>query len=222
MTNNPKIQINYFTDILCIWAYISEIRIEELQQEFSESVVVQPYFFSIFGDVKSKMIEKGSVEVYASHVQHIASQYEHIALHPNVWTQNTPTSSIPAHIYLCAANELSKQHKLVSNAGNILAATLRKRFFTEAADISSKEVIRETIEFLDWPISSFEQEIASGNAHAALARSLKKGTDLQINVSPTIVFNENRQRLAGNVGYRVIHANITELLNHPQREQAWC
>jgi hypothetical protein len=34
--------------------------------------------------------------------------------------------------------------------------------------------------------------------------------------------NEGRQRLNGNVGYRVLEANIRELLNHPAGEQSWC
>ncbi|MEA5480541.1 hypothetical protein VB774_23140 [Pseudanabaena galeata UHCC 0370] len=43
-----------------------------------------------------------------------------------------------------------------------------------------------------------------------------------ISVSPTLIFNEGRQRLNENVGYRVIEANIRELLNNPEDEQSWC
>ena len=34
--------------------------------------------------------------------------------------------------------------------------------------------------------------------------------------------NEGRQLLAGNVGYRVIEANIRELLDTPGDQQSWC
>lgn len=37
-------------------------------------------------------------------------------------------------------------------------------------------------------------------------------------VSPTLIFNEGRQRLNGNVGYRVIEANIRELRHNPPGE----
>jgi len=43
-----------------------------------------------------------------------------------------------------------------------------------------------------------------------------------VTVSPTLIFNEGRQRLNGNVGYRVIEANIRELLHNPTEEQSWC
>lgn len=38
-------------------------------------------------------------------------------------------------------------------------------------------------------------------------------------VSSTLIFNEGRQRLNGNVGYRVIEANIRELLHNLPEEQ---
>jgi predicted DsbA family dithiol-disulfide isomerase len=43
-----------------------------------------------------------------------------------------------------------------------------------------------------------------------------------VTVSPTFIFNEGRQRLNGNVGYRIMEANIRELLNNPSREESWC
>ena len=41
-------------------------------------------------------------------------------------------------------------------------------------------------------------------------------------MSPTLSLNEDRQRLAGNVGYRVIEANVRELLEGPAPEGSWC
>ena len=41
--------------------------------------------------------------------------------------------------------------------------------------------------------------------------------------SPSFVLNEGRQKLFGNVGFRILDANIQELLRAPQTEQAsWC
>ncbi len=41
--------------------------------------------------------------------------------------------------------------------------------------------------------------------------------------SPTFVLNEGRQKLYGNVGYRIIDANIQEMLREPRTDQAsWC
>jgi hypothetical protein len=34
--------------------------------------------------------------------------------------------------------------------------------------------------------------------------------------------NGGRQILYGNVGYRILNANVEELLKHPEQEASWC
>ena len=41
-------------------------------------------------------------------------------------------------------------------------------------------------------------------------------------MSPSLVLNEGRQHLNGNVGYRLIEANVHELLCNPDEEMNWC
>ena len=40
--------------------------------------------------------------------------------------------------------------------------------------------------------------------------------------SPSLILNEGRQIIYGNVGYRVIEANVQELLNQPENQASWC
>jgi predicted DsbA family dithiol-disulfide isomerase len=52
---------------------------------------------------------------------------------------------------------------------------------------------------------------------------MREKEQLHITGSPTIVLNEGRQKLYGNVGYGVIEANIKELLKSPDAGAAsWC
>lgn len=37
-----------------------------------------------------------------------------------------------------------------------------------------------------------------------------------------MTFNEGRQTLSRNVGYRVLEANIRELIERPAGQQSWC
>ena len=62
----------------------------------------------------------------------------------------------------------------------------------------------------------------SGDAHAVLSSDMKQALDLGVRASPTMTFNEGRQTLTGNVGYRVIEANIRELIRRPHGQQTWC
>ena len=57
---------------------------------------------------------------------------------------------------------------------------------------------------------------------AALSGDLRSAAQLGLKGSPTWVLNEGRQVLFGNVGYRILSANIEELLKHPGAEASWC
>jgi hypothetical protein len=49
------VDIVHFSDVLCIWAYVAQIRVEELQNNFPEEVRVDYRFLQVFGDVGGKM-----------------------------------------------------------------------------------------------------------------------------------------------------------------------
>ena len=102
------------------------------------------------------------------------------------------------------------------------AWALRRAFFEKASDISNQAVQRDVATTIGIPRGPLDAALASGAAHAELARDLDLARDLTVTVSPTLVFNEGRQRLNGNVGYRVIEANIRELLREPAGEHSWC
>jgi predicted DsbA family dithiol-disulfide isomerase len=57
---------------------------------------------------------------------------------------------------------------------------------------------------------------------AALSSDQRSAQDLGVRGSPTWVLNDGRQMLYGNVGYRILQANIEELLRQPTGEASWC
>jgi len=98
----------------------------------------------------------------------------------------------------------------------------REAFFTKLADISDRKVQFGIAEGLGLPIAALQQQIDSGDAYAQLSKDFDLVKEHAVSVSPTLIFNEGRQRLNGNVGYRVIEANIRELLHNPSGEASWC
>jgi predicted DsbA family dithiol-disulfide isomerase len=90
------------------------------------------------------------------------------------------------------------------------------------ANVSDRQVQFEIAEKLRLPIAAIQAQIDSGEAYAQLSKDFDLVKEHTVTVSPTLIFNEGRQRLNGNVGYRVIEANIRELLNNPPEEQSWC
>lgn len=235
MIESKKVEIMYFTDILCIWAYLAQIRIDELKLKFGTSIDLQNHFISVFGSVESKMKfnwgDKGGVSAYSEHVKNIALKFDHIKVHPEIWTKSTPTTSTSAHIFLKAIQLLEHRGELpdISNPEEQKKSVfeeivwkIRLAFFRDLIDISNFREQLEIAEGLKLPLQKIERLIENGAAHAALDSDLQLKEMHGVSGSPTLVLNEGRQIIYGNVGYRVIEANIQELLNQPKNQSSWC
>jgi predicted DsbA family dithiol-disulfide isomerase len=49
------VRITHYSDILCVWAYIGQIRVTELQTNFPQEVAFEFRYLNVFGDVRTKM-----------------------------------------------------------------------------------------------------------------------------------------------------------------------
>jgi protein-disulfide isomerase len=58
------------------------------------------------------------------------------------------------------------------------------------------------------------QRIETGEAIARLSADYDLAQGMGVQGSPTYILNEGRQKLFGDVGYRILAANVTELLAH--------
>jgi len=215
------IRVTHYSDVLCVWAYIAQIRMEELESNFQQDVAIEYRFMPVFGDVAGKMhsqwADRGGIEAYAAHVQEVAEGFPHIQVNPRAWLDNTPASSLPAHLVLCGV----KASQDMAAAQKLLRA-LRQAFFIELQNISQQRVLMTLAEQCGIHMDSLRASLEDGSAHAQLAADIAAARDNSVRSSPTLMLNEGRQTLAGNVGYRVIEANIRELLDNPTDQQSWC
>ena len=222
------IDIEHYSDILCIWAFIAQRRVEQLQRDFPDSVRVDHRFLQVFGDVRGKLetqwSDRGGLAGYAAHVQEVAGGFDHVRIHPDAWLANAPTSSLPAHLLLCAVKTLREQEPGHCDAEVLprLMTAMRQAFFLELEDISDHATLLGIAERSGVNLASLERSLRSGSAHARLAADLASANQAMVRASPTLRFNEGRQLLTGNVGYRVIEANVRELLRNPRDQQSWC
>jgi len=219
MTQN--ISLTYYSDVLCVWAYISQARVDEVAAKFSDEVSIDYRFCSVFGDTAHKIgtgwAERGGYAGFRHHLREAVSEFGHIKLHPEIWQHNRPASSTPAHILLKAVQRVDKR-----NCRAVLQE-LRLAFFERCLDISSRPVLRACLEVVGVPVNDVQEAIDSGAAHADLEADHRDKHILMVQGSPTFVLNEGRQKLYGNVGYGVIEANIKELLRSPDAGAAsWC
>ena len=70
--------------------------------------------------------------------------------------------------------------------------------------------------------TEIEAKLAAGEAVAETCRDVELRDQHNIEGSPTYYLNQGRQKLYGNVGYRVVSANLRELLEQPGQQASWC
>jgi predicted DsbA family dithiol-disulfide isomerase len=109
----PNLKVSYFSDVLCVWAYVAQIKLDELQRKFGDQIHVEYRFLHLFGDVAARIEtgwgDKGGAAGYSRHVQQMAVRFNHINIHTEIWTRNVPHTSMSCHLFLKAIQLLEKQ-----------------------------------------------------------------------------------------------------------------
>lgn len=219
MTSVP-VKVQYFSDVLCVWAYVGQIRLDELERELGAEVVVEQHFINVFGDARARLAarwaDRGGLAGYAEHVRGVVARFEHVTIHPDAWATVAPTSSLGCHVFLAAVKLLDR------DVFRRACWALRAAFFRDGIDVSLRKAQLEVADQIGLSVPEVEELLYTGAAHAELCRGLDLARGYGVEVSPTFVFDEGRQRLNGNVGYRVIEANVRELLRAPAGGHSWC
>lgn len=222
-----SVPILYFSDILCVWAYFAELRLAAVRRTFGDQVDFEIRFCSVFGDVPNKIAStwqaKGGYDGFAEHVRHAAEAFPEIKLHANLWSSVRPQSSLSPHLFLKAIYLAEHEGKCATGSFERALAKMRDAFFLDGRDIARLDVQSAVSETAGVPAAVIQPYLDTGRAHAALSADYKEAEFLGVKGSPTLILNQGRQKLYGNVGYRIIETNIQELLREPNPDQAsWC
>ena len=236
------IDIEHFSDVLCIWAYVAEVRLARVRAEFGDAVRFRHRFCSVFGDSDRRIADhwggRGGFAAFGEHVREVGAGFGHVTIHPDLWAGARPVSSASPHLFLHAVGIAVRDHgahagqtppgckpgnALCDTAQERAAAALRHAFFAEARDVSTWAVQAELAETLGLPVADIRAAMESGAAFARLADDYEDVQRLHVQGSPTLILDGGRQKLYGNVGFRVIEANIQEQLRTPDHAHAsWC
>lgn len=230
-----RIHISYFSDILCVWAYVSQVRLDELQRRYGADVVVDHHFVPVFATTAQRIgagwRDRGGFDGYAVHVADVCADFDHVALSDAAWRSVRPASSAPSHQFLKALQILEAEGEVSAERCDDLegrslfeetAWTIRRAFFEDGRDISRFDCLWDVTVNLGLPVAAMQELLNSGRALAAVFRDAELRDEHRIEGSPTYLLNHGRQKLYGNLGYRVIEANIEEVLRRPEHAASWC
>ena len=192
-----NLALTYYSDVLCVWAHISQARVDEVAKRFADDVSIDYRFCSVFGDTAHKIgigwAERGGYAGFGNHLREAVSEFGHIKLHPEIWQRSRPTSSTPAHILIKAVQRVDKcQCEAVLHE-------LRLAFFERCLDISRWSVLKTVLEVVGVSVNDVQEAIDSGAAHADLEADHRDQQILMVQGSPTFILNEGRQKRYGNV-----------------------
>lgn len=227
------VKVSYFSDALCIWAYIAQARIDAVKEKFGDSVRLEHRFCSVFGNtalkIPSTWRDKGEYAGFNAHLRSVALQFPHIEVHPDIWLTTRPPSSTSAHLFMTAVQQWQLErdgegeNQSTAPIFDEVLWAFRCAFFRDCRDIACWDVQCELAEAAGVDIAAIEKRIHDGTAFARLSSDYQDADKMRIEGSPSFVLNEGRQKLYGNVGFRIIEANIQELLRAPGADQAsWC
>jgi predicted DsbA family dithiol-disulfide isomerase len=226
------VEVTYFSDVLCVWAYVSQARVKAVKEKFGDNVQIKHQFCSVFGDTARKITTtwngKGEYDGFNAHLRQVAARFPHIEVHPEIWLKTRPPASTSAHLFMKAVQQWDRDVGMVRNQPSesifdkVLWA-LRCAFFRDCRDIARWDVQCEIAKGFGADIRAIEQFIHTGAAFARLDADYDDADKMRIEGSPSFVLNAGRQKLYGNIGFRLIEANIQEFLRTPQTEEAsWC
>ena len=229
------LHISYFSDVLCIWAYVAEVRLDEVRKEFGSSVELEYRFIPIFGATRYRIAEgrkdRGGYAGFGEHVRKVAADFPHVSVNERVWSEVAPTTSSTAHEMLCAARQLANEGVVGSARRDDLGGRtlldeatwqIRSAFFEHGRDISDRDVLLDVLGEAGMPTDAIEAKLKSCEAMAEVCRDIELRDSNKIEGSPTYYLNQGRHKLYGNVGYRVVSANLRELLEQPEHQASWC
>jgi len=231
-----KVTIEIFSDVLCVWAYGAQARFDQLQRDFGDKVQLRYRFIPLFAATRQRIVEgwkaRGGDAGFNEHIREVVSSWEHVSVHPEIWLMNRPPSSSSVHLFLKAVQSLESQEVISREPDSgfenrtvfeELAWRIRCAFFVENQNISKRSVLSDIAIGLNLPLNKICELMDNGEAHAALHLDMQARDEYLVPGSPTLIFNEGRQRLYGNIGYRIIEANLHELLSDNQHGGAsWC
>ncbi len=233
MSNAAPVTIDYYSDMLCVWAYIGHRRVEELAAQFGAQIAIRTRYCSVFSNVPDKIEQRwgarGGYDGYADHVTEIADAHPHAPVDSGVWRSVRPSSSASAHLFLKAV-EIAERARpeqaglpYLERLSSRAAWALRQRFFAQGEDIADWRVHSAVAADLGLDYDAIRAPACMAHAAAALAFDFDLTRRDGVEGSPTFVMNNGRQKLFGNVGYRLLEANVQELLRPGAADaKSWC
>lgn len=210
-----RIPLQYWSDTLCIWAFVAQDKLERLLMEKGPILDVAYRIIPVFGSVPHRFREgswaqKGP-EGRVAATRRVAHERGHTEVTGEIWRTDPPASSWAVGAVVKAAFALEAAGRLNKGTAAAFQLRLRRRFFVDNVNVARRAYQMEAAEAEGIPVVDLEARLDDGSALAALYEDYLEKETLKLQGSPTYVFDGGRAQLYGNFDHAILDATLASL-----------
>lgn len=211
------LEFEYWTDPLCIWAYVAQPKLDHVLTRWKHRVEVRYHVVPVFGSIAWRFREgpwaKEGPEGRAAATRRVAQEHGITDVSGECWLSDCPASSWPAGAAVEAVFAMEQDEEIPEGAAGAYLLAMRRRFFVDGQNVTRRQVQLVLAEELDVPRASLEQRLDDGSAIARLHEDYEQKERLRIQGSPTYVFDGGRAMFYGNFPLEVLTATVEKLVD---------
>ncbi len=216
LSPDRRLTFEYWSDPLCIWAYVAQARLDAILDRYGEALDVRYHVIPVFGSVPWRFREgswaQSGVEGRVKSTVDVARRFGHTEVTGECWSKHCPASSWAPGMAIKAVFQLEDNEELALGQAAAYQWALRRAFFEANENIALRSVQLAVAEAQSIPVAAVERLLDDGTALALLWEDDHRRQEDRIQGSPTYVFDGGRARLYGNFNERVLKSTIAELL----------
>lgn len=204
-------RFSYWSDPLCIWAFVAQPKLERVLVEFGEKVAVEYRVVPVFGSVPQRFREgswsDAGVDGRVESTRVVASKHGRQDVSGEVW-RKIPSSSWAPGAALKAVFALAIGEEISAAQATTFQWQMRERFFVDDVNMALRSEQLQVCEGCDIPRGPVERMLDDGSALAMLWEDHVERERLGVRGSPTYVFDGGRTMFYGNFNVEPLLATI--------------
>lgn len=211
-----SLHFEYWSDPLCIWAYVAQGKLERVLAEWGPHLDVAYRIVPVFGSFPRRFTtgawSKDGPAGRRDATARVAQSNGCDDVTGELWTGDTPTSSWSCGAAAKAAFHLESTERAPAGSGAAYLRALRRRAFEANENICRRAVQLSVAEEVGVDRGRLAELLDDGLPFALLAEDDEDRRAAGVRGSPSYVFDGGRATLYGNFPFEVLHATMKELL----------
>lgn len=212
---NSTLDFSYWSDPLCIWAFVGQARVDAIVRDYGESLTPRYRIVPVFGSIRQRFTSgawsAAGPEGRMQATTRIAREFGHSDVSGQFWLDDPPSSSWAPGLAAAAVLELERRGESERGCTGRYLAELRRSLFVDNLNIAHREHQLACAESCDLARAPIEGLLDDGSAYARLWEEYTDTQSIGVRGSPTYEFDSGRELLYGNVQESIVRATVDAL-----------